>query len=552
VLHMLVRFGFALTGVASLLVSFGLYDGEQHWLHARLEDWWVRFDDRCKRELRRTDAFFGALAESMTALIDRALGKRLISERAVTTLILSGIGGAVVVNLFVLQASTVGSDESAPDLIRYWASLPAFFPWLVAGFYLGVLTLYLTYERRTRWLRISARALVILLVAANIAISLVLGSLGDALSIAVNLAGAMVVGVGAIGAIRIMCRRASAEGRTGARARYLIGVGTLLTIAGSVALHDSAIGRWLTQDSELMVSIASALVLVSIFNFASILLLVGIVCVSAVLLIYRIAWPILSRLAYNLPRHRLVFQRGVLLTISLSCFAITLSSFTPGVALVHLVRKQLVVPSEPNAFPPQTSVNGRCSMAVLFGTTTTHRQAEVWFRWGRTPFLLNETPHRVFDTTAVYEDTLRGLTENTTYYFASEMKSDSGESHGRILTFSVLPCDSSAVPSPIVAGIQMQGDSMGPGNPCSAKGISGQVTTAGFRTEAWFEWGNSPQLGYSTPRQVVAHDGLVGQWLSPLRQSQTYYYRIVLQSSAGTLRSDILNFTTSRCERLAR
>jgi hypothetical protein len=79
--------------------------------------------------------------------------------------------------------------------------------------------------------------------------------------------------------------------------------------------------------------------------------------------------------------------------------------------------------------------------------------------------------------------------------------------------------------------------------------LNGTVNPNGVATSAWFEWGTSSTLATfsSTSQQSIGLGTGVSEVrvsLTGLSPSTAYYYRVVAQSSSGTVRSSITSFTT--------
>lgn len=86
-------------------------------------------------------------------------------------------------------------------------------------------------------------------------------------------------------------------------------------------------------------------------------------------------------------------------------------------------------------------------------------------------------------------------------------------------------------------------------NTCNSIIIMGSVRPYCEETFAWFEWGETPDLGNMTTKQRFNNDANYHQYLTDLKENTTYFYRVVASNSKGTTTGNVKSFTTSRCER---
>jgi hypothetical protein len=78
--------------------------------------------------------------------------------------------------------------------------------------------------------------------------------------------------------------------------------------------------------------------------------------------------------------------------------------------------------------------------------------------------------------------------------------------------------------------------------------ITGQVQTYGAETYAWFEWGETPNLGNETFKQRFTDDTIYEMLIVDLKENTTYYYRAMVSNIYGTTEGRINSFTTAPCE----
>ena len=84
---------------------------------------------------------------------------------------------------------------------------------------------------------------------------------------------------------------------------------------------------------------------------------------------------------------------------------------------------------------------------------------------------------------------------------------------------------------------------------CNSATISAGIQTRGEETFAWFEWGETPNLGNVTIKQRFTEDTDYSQHLVDLKENTTYYYKAMGSDINGTEEGRVKSFTTARCER---
>jgi hypothetical protein len=84
---------------------------------------------------------------------------------------------------------------------------------------------------------------------------------------------------------------------------------------------------------------------------------------------------------------------------------------------------------------------------------------------------------------------------------------------------------------------------------CKNAKIFGYVMPNCEVTLAWFEWGETPNLGNVTIKQRFTDNTEDYQNLVDLKENTTYFYRAVASDSKATAWGTVKSFTTSRCER---
>ena len=136
---------------------------------------------------------------------------------------------------------------------------------------------------------------------------------------------------------------------------------------------------------------------------------------------------------------------------------------------------------------------------------------------------------------------LSGLQSNTTYYYRAVARNQYGTIYGNILTFYT-QTGSSNQTMPTVST-----NSATSINTSSAV-LNGSVDPNGSQTDAWFEYGTTQSMGYTTGYRSVGSSDYSADFstsISGLLVDTTYYYRAVARNSYGTVYGGILSFNTS-------
>jgi hypothetical protein len=82
---------------------------------------------------------------------------------------------------------------------------------------------------------------------------------------------------------------------------------------------------------------------------------------------------------------------------------------------------------------------------------------------------------------------------------------------------------------------------------CDKALITARVIPHGSETFAWFEWGETPELGRMTIKQRFTEEADYYQHLAGLRESTTYYYKAVMMNAYGRTDCRVRAFKTPRC-----
>jgi len=181
--------------------------------------------------------------------------------------------------------------------------------------------------------------------------------------------------------------------------------------------------------------------------------------------------------------------------------------------------------------------------AIVTGTVNPNGQATTaWFEYGTDNTLADNTATAAVDqgsgnSAVSISVNLSGLNGSTTYYYVMVAQNATGTTRGTIRSF-ITP---DQPPYAETRGADIVSH--------SSVVLTGIVNPNGFATNAWFEYGTDPTLSSKTSTTpasqgsgisniLVSSDTITG--LSP---ETTYYFTIVAQSSAGTVRGQIMPFT---------
>jgi len=190
--------------------------------------------------------------------------------------------------------------------------------------------------------------------------------------------------------------------------------------------------------------------------------------------------------------------------------------------------------------PPASVVTGpavdvSASAATLQGTVTPNGSGTVFFQYGVTTDYGSATPG--VEVSGVnplpFDATLGGLSPLATYHYRIGITTGAGTIFGEDQTFSTIQSP------PLVATGQAIDVETG-----SVKLVGG-VDPNGMPVRVWFEYGETPAFGLTTPEQSIpGGDGVVDVEfvLSGLTPGSTWYYRLAGNSSAGDVFGEEVSF----------
>ncbi len=214
-----------------------------------------------------------------------------------------------------------------------------------------------------------------------------------------------------------------------------------------------------------------------------------------------------------------------------------------GYSAGQIMRFTTGSPGSPPAVTTLAATSVGATGATLNGSVIPNGLAtDAWFEWGTDPALAS------YGTTAIQavgsgttsqpvHQALSGLTTGTAYCYRIAASNGSGTSKGGIQC--VTPGAAPTVTTLTVTGVGT-----------TSATLNGSVNPNGLATDAWFEWGTSPDLATfdTTPLQALGAgtDFLpVKATLAGLIPGTTYYHRVAASNSTGTAKGTIRPFSTA-------
>lgn len=204
--------------------------------------------------------------------------------------------------------------------------------------------------------------------------------------------------------------------------------------------------------------------------------------------------------------------------------------------------------NQPPAAITNTATGINQTSAVLNAAVNpNNNSATAWFEYGTTASLGSQTgsqPVGSSNSNINFSSSISGLQPNTTYYFRAVAQNSYGIARGSILSFTTSfqvinnPQNGSA---PLVYTNPPSG--VGP----SYTTLQGSVNPNNFSTAAWFEYGTTPSLGFSTGFNSVGSGSSFVNFsrnATNLLPNTLYYYRAVAENSGGLAYGNILTLNT--------
>ncbi len=169
---------------------------------------------------------------------------------------------------------------------------------------------------------------------------------------------------------------------------------------------------------------------------------------------------------------------------------------------------------------------------------------EVWFEYGETTSMREDTYHRFVDGDDRSENIdkiITNLDSRTIYYYRCVAENDDGTTYGSMKNFDTGNggYTDGRAPDAITNAAFNIGRT-------SARFVGTASMPSAARSVAWFEWGTSPSLGRTSASQSIGSgpSALVEHSQFSLAYNTTYYYRLVVQNTYGIDRGNIVSFTT--------
>lgn len=301
-----------LAALPVLYVAWCVYEDEEKTLQSRIEDWWLQFDDLGKTVVARQAAFVRVVAVKSVAVLDSIFGPKNFSFDALSSSAILCVAGIAITTLF---DPLLGSDLE-------WRQLQTTAP----VFFFVALLLFVLPRSAKRILGVRGFLLL--------RPSYLLPFLGAAVVLCAVLTMVLVA------IERWALARAA---RTASERPILVGmliflamvpICWLLLLLGLVLFAFASgyfLGAFLSAIFVFAAIGAAATIPVGLF-----LLVVGI---AVGLLLHRAAWPLMSRLLYNLPRNAVVEHKAALKALSVFLLGIActgIHGWQPLLKLLHL------------------------------------------------------------------------------------------------------------------------------------------------------------------------------------------------------------------------
>ncbi len=192
----------------------------------------------------------------------------------------------------------------------------------------------------------------------------------------------------------------------------------------------------------------------------------------------------------------------------------------------------------------QSAANIYQNAATLQGFVNPNNSvATTWFEYGQSQSLGQSTQNQSLGAGNASVNTsayITGIYQNTTYYYRAAAQNSYGSSYGNILTFTTGSGGGTGGLIPSATTNEAANIS------ANSATLQGFVASGDSNANAWFEYGLTSGLGYTTASQNVSvnYGQNVSTLATNLLANTTYYFRVVVQNSYGTARGATLTFTT--------
>jgi hypothetical protein len=308
-------------GALALYVAFFMYENEEGIWQNRLDELWVSIDDRSKLTDRKSTALFNSAGQVLTATLNRLLGTRLWSFKAVGVSIDLSLGVSLLVGQFLslflggngMSRSLILGNVASALVLLAFGSLPLFFKkqwstllcFLPVTYVLGIFLVRSLFYRHAPlpWSSIGKLFLapIVISVASDLwaltSIRRLFHSIAEALSLS------RVISI--IGGLLFIVL-------------IVLGIPLWLNRHPSIAVAPFRFH----PSSALLNEVSVGASIVMWFNVSTALLCLAILAVLTVVLMHKLIWPTLARPIYSAARYRLITNRKALVSIGGLCLAI--------------------------------------------------------------------------------------------------------------------------------------------------------------------------------------------------------------------------------------
>lgn len=243
-------------------------------------------------------------------------------------------------------------------------------------------------------------------------------------------------------------------------------------------------------------------------------------------------------------------------------------SFTPPVLVLAVSSYDVTTYSATNICQGGGTLNGYVN--PFFSNDTTR-----WFEWGTSqdnlPYQTNTT--RSGNNTEYFQQDIYNLAPNTMYYFRVAAQNSKGLARGNVLGFktggSACLADTSVDLSSgnTTSSGYVYTNTNTNNNPNTNTHISQSVITkpainiintsailsavalplGSTETYGWFEWGNTPNLGYTSIRRYLGVGNTLSwnEVLSGLTPGTTYFFKPIIENQNGRAEGTLFSFHTT-------
>lgn len=233
---------------------------------------------------------------------------------------------------------------------------------------------------------------------------------------------------------------------------------------------------------------------------------------------------------------------------------------TPAVSVLAVTPYEIITYAATNTCKSGATLNGYVN--PFFSTDTTR-----WFEWGASEgSLSNQTvATRNGSNTEYFAQDIHNLAPDTMYYFRAVAQNSKGLARGTVFSFKTVgsvPCPASAVvPAPAVntttSGVYVNTNTYASQSVITKPATSIIDTSAilnavalpvaSTQTSGWFEWGSTPDLGYTSIRRYLGTGTTLplSEVLSGLTPGTTYFFKPVIQNENSTFEGALFSFHTT-------